>query len=59
MKTNIKPNSRLNTILIDETGNGSQLKKKKKNESIRLKIDYETQFSINPMLNDNETNITS
>jgi hypothetical protein len=59
MKTNIKPNSWLNTILIDETGKGSQLKTKRKNESIRLKIDYETQFLFNPMLNDNETNITS
>jgi hypothetical protein len=58
MKTNIKSNSRLNTILIDETGKESQLKKKRKNKSIRLKIDYETQFSTNPILNDNETNIT-
>jgi hypothetical protein len=37
----------------------NQLKKERKNKSIRLKINYEAQFSTDPMLNDNETNITS
>jgi hypothetical protein len=37
----------------------NQLKKERKNNSIRLKINYEAQFSIDSMFNDNETSITS
>jgi hypothetical protein len=37
----MKFNSQLNIILIDKIRGESQLKKEKKNESIRLKIDYE------------------
>jgi len=47
----MKPNSQLNTILIDKILGGSQLKKERKNKSIRLKIDYETQLLTDPMLN--------
>ena len=35
------------------------IKKERENESIRLKINHEAQFPTDPMLNDNETNITS
>jgi len=45
----MKPNSQLNTILIDEIEKKISLKKRKKNESIRLTRD----------LDHNETNITS
>jgi len=60
----MKHNSQLYIILIDEIRRKkSQLKRRgergRENESIRLKIDYETQFSTDLMLNDNEINITS
>jgi hypothetical protein len=64
LKEIMKHNSQLYIILIDEIRRKkSQLKRRgergRENESIRLKIDYETQFSTDLMLNDNEINITS
>jgi hypothetical protein len=43
---------KVNTILIDEIREKMPIKKERENESIRLKIDYETQFPTYPMLND-------
>jgi len=37
----MKFNSQLNIILIDKIRGGKSIKKREKNESIRLKIDYE------------------